>query len=290
MCLVSCFPFRPQLRFPPTQRRPNEGSDPSWPGDKHGHNSGKSWTPDQSKCSISARRASSMDYSRWPTSNSQSWLLTSALSQQNGSQLAPCLFRLGQDLRKRISATTYDHVQSIAAMDQLDSIYGLEGAFRTATANTPGSTSSNCASVALRSSAALLLGPIFSLPRASMQSVPHSSPKVDVMVLYTKHAWEDNFHQEGTLENKIVGAFVLTNKAMFNSEIALEINLEYVARVSAGVEEARPCGTWWWWSFCVTKAMCRCFRAFVSVVDVDGRSCAKIAEKYAPLAVGAPGL
>ena len=37
----------------------------------------------------------------------------------------------------------YDHGQSIAAKDQLDSIYGLEGAFRTATTYTPGTNDSN---------------------------------------------------------------------------------------------------------------------------------------------------
>ena len=108
------------------------------------------------------------------------------------------------------------------------------------------------------------------------------------MVLYSEDAWA--WHgSESQLSSNVVAAFGSTNEAMDRSKIDLEINLIYVARVSAGVEEARPCGTWWW-SFCGTEAMCRCQVTFVLVVDVDGSSCAKITETYAPLAVGAPGL
>ena len=102
------------------------------------------------------------------------------------------------------------------------------------------------------------------------------------MVLYTMDA--KNFYiyggDERQLSSNVVAAFGSTNLAMVRSEIELEINLIYVARVSAGVWEARPCGTWWL-SLCGTEAMCRCLVAFVLVVGVDGSSCAKIAETYA---------
>ena len=176
-------------------------------------------------------------------------------------------------------------------MDQPGSIYGLVRSELRRPTHLICTNNSNCESAALRSSAALVLGPIFSLPRASMQPVPHLSPKVDVMVLYTHDAWFDlwDYKYERELSTKMVKEFEQTNEAMRLSEITgLKVKLVYMARVSAGVEEARPCGTQWW-SFCVTEAVCRCLITLVWVVDVDGSSYAKISETYAPLAVGAPG-
>ena len=72
-------------------------------------------------------------------------------------------------------------------------------------------------------------------------------------------------------KDKIIAALANTNGAMEASGIALHLRLVHLTEVSAGVEQARPHGTWWWWLVYLV--------AFISVVSVGGRSSTKIAEK-----------
>ena len=64
------------------------------------------------------------------------------------------------------------------------------------------------------------------------------------MVLYSEGAWSSYGSTEDQLLTAIAEAFQSSNEAMENSEIDLEFNLVHVDEVSAGVERARPHGTW----------------------------------------------
>lgn len=75
---------------------------------------------------------------------------------------------------------------------------------------------------------------VFSPSRASMHPVPQLSPKVDVMVLYTKQAWALHglIASEDVLISMITVAWEESNDAMANSRIPLYLNLVYLDRVS----------------------------------------------------------
>ena len=69
--------------------------------------------------------------------------------------------------------------------------------------------------------------------RASMQPVPRLSPKVTVMVLFTKEA-SKKYISPFFLAIKIAAAYLETNVAMEKSLINLNIDLVHVGEVSAG--------------------------------------------------------
>ena len=77
-----------------------------------------------------------------------------------------------------------------------------------------------------------------------MQPVPLSLPKIDLMVLYDKKAWNSDGYDytEPVLLTKIVESIQETNQAMKNSEVDLKLALVHVGRVSAGVDQARSHG------------------------------------------------
>ena len=67
------------------------------------------------------------------------------------------------------------------------------------------------------------------------------------MILFSRVTWHGFGMTKEEMEEKISSAFRDTNRAIENSGITLSLNLVHLAQVSAGVEQARPHGTWWWW-------------------------------------------
>ena len=121
-------------------------------------------------------------------------------------------------------------------MGQLDSTHGLAGTFRNGTA------AYHHQQICIGSFALVALpvcGPRHFSRSRVVQHVPRLSPKVDVMVTYTKKAWSKNKMTEDGLKDKIAKAYQFVNDAMVNSEIHLEINVLGVERVSPGVEHTR---------------------------------------------------
>ena len=89
-----------------------------------------------------------------------------------------------------------------------------------------------------------VFGPCRFSSRACMLHVPHLSPKIDLMVLYSGKAWSPDGYDytEPVLLNMIAEAIAGTNQALIKSDVDLEINLVHVGQVSAGVEQAMPRG------------------------------------------------
>ena len=99
-----------------------------------------------------------------------------------------------------------------------------------------------------------------------MQPVPHVSPKVKLLVMYTPAAWQDFGMTEDALLAKFSVAYPLVDLTMFHSHIHLEFEIK-VVKVSAGVEDARThrtswCGVYAWRQRC----------------PISWRSCDKTAE------------
>lgn len=110
-----------------------------------------------------------------------------------------------------------------------------------------------------------------------MQLVSQLSPRIRVLVYISEWLLNEENWSRDFFEGLIYEGFAESNEAMTNSNIDVKFDVVFISMVSAEVEQAQPRSALWWY-FCVAEAMCRWFVEFVSLVDADGRSCAKFAE------------
>lgn len=73
----------------------------------------------------------------------------------------------------------------------------------------------------------------------SRDLMPFSSPKVDVMVLYSTEAWSNHAMTEQQLLTNIAAGFQTSDAAMVNSAVNLQFNLVHVGQVSVGWRAGR---------------------------------------------------
>ena len=78
-----------------------------------------------------------------------------------------------------------------------------------------------------------------------MHLVPHFSPQIDIMILYSEEAYSPEGSDLGKekLRENIEDAFVKSQTAMDNSLINLDLRVVFLGQVSARVKQGRPHGT-----------------------------------------------